>query len=176
MSGSRTSVPDPIWVAVEAAQRPCFALHPFAFARIQAVGLDQRAGDVAVEPHIVGAVDDFAAAFTQQRLHDEATVHEGSRQWCGGRRRRAGGLGFRCPRLTMQPLPRRSQVTEGICILRVQSECRVAAGLYQRPVAPRDGLLRFVEQPVDLPLNPVAGHDVTLSAAKRPQPARLGPA
>ena len=71
--------------AAEPAHRLAFARDPLAADLVQAFGLDQGEGHIAVEHRVVGQVDLLLAALAQEALDLVAAVDEG----------RGTGIGYR---------------------------------------------------------------------------------
>ena len=76
---------DDVRVVAEPAHRLRLALHARQAVGVEALGLDQREGDVAVEQRVVRQVDLLLAALAEEALHLVAAVAQRSRQWHGWR-------------------------------------------------------------------------------------------
>ena len=68
---------DDVRVVAEAAHRLGLAPHAHAAGLVEALGLDQREGDVAVEPLVAGQVDALLGALAEEALHLVAAGGEG---------------------------------------------------------------------------------------------------
>jgi len=68
---------DDVGMATEAAHRLGLARDALAGGVVEAIGLDQGEGDVAVERRVVGEVDALLAALAQEALDDVAAGGEG---------------------------------------------------------------------------------------------------
>ena len=83
---------DHIGVVAQAAHRLGFAADAGQAGGVQALGLDQGKGHVAVEAGVVGQVDPLPTALAQEALDLVAPGGEGGGDSGSGRRRRGWGL------------------------------------------------------------------------------------
>jgi hypothetical protein len=61
-------------MGAQPAHSLCLTRHPLAGYLVQAVGLDQREGDIAVKDGVPGQIDFLLAAFTQKSFDLVATA------------------------------------------------------------------------------------------------------
>jgi hypothetical protein len=103
-------------VRAHAAHRLRLADDPLAPDLIEALGLDQREGNVAVEQRVVGEVDALPPTFAEELTHHVAATREGiwsSRLFIscrGGHRRSFRGYSKRDPGLPLRGLKERASV------------------------------------------------------------------
>ena len=170
-------------MGAEPAHRLGLARDPVAADVVQAFGLDQREGDVAIEQRVVGEVDLLLAALAEEFSYSVSPVGErrGHRRGCGVSRWRPAGAGGlktlpygcggrrqRCP-IARGRLSRSSpgcrEEGQRLFILRVDSQDVVAAVFDEGPVAGGDRLVRFVEKRFDPALNSLARHGAPVGSA-----------
>ena len=73
-----------VWVCAHAAHRLRLAGDTFAADVVEAIGLDQGEGDVAVEQAVVREVDLLLPALAEEAPHLVAPAHEGCGLVCAG--------------------------------------------------------------------------------------------
>ena len=88
---------DDVGVGAEAAHGLGLALDAGSPWLIQAVGLDEGEGDVAVEQGVVGEVDALLAALAEEAPHDVAPAGKGGGEGRGGWGRGGGGRRISVP-------------------------------------------------------------------------------
>ena len=152
---------DDVRVRAEAAHRLRLAHDALAPDIVEAVRLDQREGDVAVEARVVREEDALLAALAEEPTHLVAAGGEGGRL-LGRRGCSHGGRGTRAvgpP--TLGGLDERG----GIGVGRIEREDGAAALLGGLPVGAAQRLLGLVEELLDAPLEAFARHDVRHGSA-----------
>ncbi len=75
---------DDVRMGSQTAHGPGFAANPLAARLIQALGLDQREGNLAIEQRVMGQVDALLAAFAEQPRDLVAAVGERVAGYCRG--------------------------------------------------------------------------------------------
>ena len=77
---------DDVRVPAEAAHDSGLAVDALDADLVEALGLDQREGDIAVEQRVVGQIDLLLAAFAQEAFDLIAAIREGGGEfrWGGG--------------------------------------------------------------------------------------------
>jgi hypothetical protein len=61
----------------QAPHRLCFARDALTSRRVEALGLDQRERNIAIEARVVREVDALLAALAEEAPHDIATARKG---------------------------------------------------------------------------------------------------
>jgi hypothetical protein len=145
---------DDVRVVAESAHGLRLACDASAGGLIQALGLDQGEGNVAVEGRVVGEVDLLLAALAEELAHFVAAVDEGGRLGSGGNRGWWSGVGWR--RGVYSPAGG-FQIGASIPVLGVEGERCFGTSTYGLPVLPGRSLIRLVQQAVNLALDSLAG-------------------